>query len=124
MTQAGGKTPPVCVYAWYLWNSERCRSVWVMPAQLFKKNKQELLRFTHFTDAGHCVRGWSEREGQPQLRRQDIDHVRHEAPDVVGKNLGCTLRHPVPYGRRDPQVLEDGWVYTRTNAFYLGLRSE
>ena len=46
-----GKTPPVCVYAWYLWNTLSVKSVWVMPKQLFKKNKRELHRFTHFTDS-------------------------------------------------------------------------
>lgn len=43
-----GKTPPVCVYLWYVWSEEKARSFWVMPKSLMKKNKDELLRFSHF----------------------------------------------------------------------------
>lgn len=44
----GGKTPPVCVFLWYLWSSEGRKTLWVMPDQLKQKNVDELLRFTHF----------------------------------------------------------------------------
>ncbi len=47
----GGKTPPVCVWLYYLWTHEYVRSIWVMPKSLLKKNKIELHRFTHFEDA-------------------------------------------------------------------------
>lgn len=45
-----GKTPSVCVYAYWLWNEKKERTIWVMPKSLLKKNKEELLEFTHFTD--------------------------------------------------------------------------
>lgn len=45
-----GKTPSVCVMQWHLWESERCRTIWVMPKSLLQKNKSELHRFTNFTD--------------------------------------------------------------------------
>jgi len=44
-----GKTPSVCVYAYWLWTEKKIRSAWVMPKSLLKKNRDELLRFTHFT---------------------------------------------------------------------------
>lgn len=44
-----GKTPPACLYFWYLWNELGEKTVWVMPRSLFAKNKEELLRFTEFT---------------------------------------------------------------------------
>ena len=43
-----GKTPSVCVYQWFLWNEYRQRTAWLMPKSLLKKNKDEILRFTHF----------------------------------------------------------------------------
>jgi hypothetical protein len=46
---AVGKTPSVCVYMWWMWSTNHQRSIWVMPGQLMEKNKEELLRFTHFT---------------------------------------------------------------------------
>jgi len=45
-----GKTPSVCVYAWYHWTEFRNRTVWVMPKSLLKKNKDEIHNFTPFTD--------------------------------------------------------------------------
>jgi hypothetical protein len=44
-----GKTPPVCVYFWYLWDRLKERSLWTMPKSLLQKNYDELLRFTDFT---------------------------------------------------------------------------
>lgn len=44
-----GKTPPACIYFWYLWDELGEKTVWVMPRSLFAKNKAELLRFTKFT---------------------------------------------------------------------------
>ena len=44
----GGKTPPVCVWAWWHWSERRKRTLWIMPNSLLKKNRDELLRFTHF----------------------------------------------------------------------------
>jgi len=46
-----GKTPSVCVYMEYLWTKQGCRSFWVMPKSLLRKNRKELLRFTNFTPA-------------------------------------------------------------------------
>lgn len=43
-----GKTPSVCVYCWYLWDEKKVRTAWAMPKSLLKKNRDELLRFTHF----------------------------------------------------------------------------
>ena len=45
----GGKTPPVCVWLYWQWSHRQKRSLWVMPKSLLKKNRDELLRFTHFT---------------------------------------------------------------------------
>ena len=47
---ATGKTPSVCVYAYHLWESLKEKSVWAQPPSLLKKNYQELLDFTPFTE--------------------------------------------------------------------------
>lgn len=41
-----GKTPPSCVYMWWLWTAKKVRSIWAMPKSLLKKNRDELLLFT------------------------------------------------------------------------------
>lgn len=43
-----GKTPTVCVLAWYHWARRQKKTVWAMPLSLRDKNKEELLRFTGF----------------------------------------------------------------------------
>lgn len=43
-----GKTPTVCVYAYYHWSRHQRKTIWVMPKSLLKKNRKEMLRFTEF----------------------------------------------------------------------------
>ena len=45
-----GKTPPACVYMNHIWIEYKERTVWLMPKSLLKKNKEELIRFTRFTE--------------------------------------------------------------------------
>lgn len=45
-----GKTPPVCVYAYFMWNRWENKTLWTMPKSLLKKNKLEMERFTAFED--------------------------------------------------------------------------
>jgi hypothetical protein len=45
-----GKTPPCCLYAYYMWDRGQRRTLWSMPKSLLKKNKKELHRFTEFKD--------------------------------------------------------------------------
>lgn len=45
-----GKTPTVCVLMQYNWTEERSRTFWPQPGSLLKKNYQELLDFTDFTE--------------------------------------------------------------------------
>lgn len=45
-----GKTPPTCVWFYWLWTHHQTRSFWVMPKSLLKKNKKELLEFTNFKE--------------------------------------------------------------------------
>ena len=43
-----GKTPTVCVLAYYHWSRHGRKTVWTMPKSLLKKNKDEFLLFTEF----------------------------------------------------------------------------
>lgn len=45
-----GKTPPTCVYMYWLWTQKNARTFFVMPKSLLKKNAEELIEFTHFTE--------------------------------------------------------------------------
>jgi len=45
-----GKTPSVCVYAYYKWSYDQEKTVWIMPKSLLQKNKNELHAFTPFKD--------------------------------------------------------------------------
>lgn len=63
-----GKTPPVCVYAYWHWDRNKKRTWWTMPKSLLKKNLKEMLRFTDFTaddvailktDRANLTKGWT-----------------------------------------------------------------
>lgn len=43
-----GKTPTVCVLAYYHWARRQKRTLWVMPKSLLQKNKDEFALFTGF----------------------------------------------------------------------------
>lgn len=43
-----GKTPPCCVYAYYMWDRGQRKTLWSMPKSLLKKNLTEMVRFTEF----------------------------------------------------------------------------
>lgn len=45
-----GKTQSVCVYLYYLWDKKQVRSVWTMPKSLLKKNYDELMLWSKFSD--------------------------------------------------------------------------
>jgi hypothetical protein len=52
---AVGKTPTVCVLMQYCWQDEGIGTAWVMPKSLLRKNKEELLRWTVFTEKEVCI---------------------------------------------------------------------
>jgi hypothetical protein len=43
---AVGKTPPACVWMYWLWTERQTKSAFVMPKSLLAKNRLEVLRFT------------------------------------------------------------------------------
>jgi hypothetical protein len=45
-----GKTPPVCVYAYFVWNRWENKTLWTMPKSILRKNHDEMLRFTEFAE--------------------------------------------------------------------------
>lgn len=45
---ATGKTPPCCVYAYFVWARHGGKTFWTMPKSLLKKNLKEMVRFTDF----------------------------------------------------------------------------
>lgn len=42
------KTGSACLYLWYLWTQLNVKSAFVMPMSLLRKNKDEIIEFTHF----------------------------------------------------------------------------
>lgn len=63
-----GKTPPVCVYSYFVWNRWENKTIWTMPKSLLKKNKLEMERFTDFkdedvvimkNDRANLTKGWT-----------------------------------------------------------------
>lgn len=62
-----GKTPPACVYAYYVWDREQGKTLWTMPKSILRKNEKEMLRFTNFkpedvvilkTDRANLTKKW------------------------------------------------------------------
>lgn len=62
-----GKTPSVCVYQFYLWDSLGVGSVWIQPKGLMSKNRREILRFTNFKPEDVVIVDGSPAEIKAQL---------------------------------------------------------
>lgn len=62
-----GKTPSVCVYAYYLWKDLGVKTAWAMPKSLLRKNKMELHRFTEFKDDEVIIV-----DGTPKQRKEQF----------------------------------------------------
>lgn len=45
-----GKTPPACVYTYGRFVGDQAKAVWTQPGSILRKNLEEFLRFTPFTD--------------------------------------------------------------------------
>ena len=45
-----GKTPTVCVFAYYLWEKHGAKTIWSMPQSLLEQNREKMLRFTGFAE--------------------------------------------------------------------------
>jgi hypothetical protein len=58
-----GKTPPACVYIWWLWSDLGEKIIWSMPKSLLKKNFYELIDWTDFTPNDLCI--WNGRNDKP-----------------------------------------------------------
>lgn len=52
---ATGKTPPCCVYAYFVWSRFQKKTFWTMPKSLLKKNMKELVRFTDFVESDIAI---------------------------------------------------------------------
>lgn len=62
----GGKTPISCIESYYAWSAKGQRSAWAQPSSLLHKNREEILRFSHFKPEDVVVV-----EGTP-TKRQEI----------------------------------------------------
>lgn len=62
-----GKTPPVCVYLYWLWSDQKCRSVWTMPKSILSKNRKELLKWSDFEEDDVIIV-----DGTPQQREKQM----------------------------------------------------
>lgn len=63
-----GKTPPVCVYSYFMWRRWENKTIWTMPKSIMRKNHDEMLRFTDFgpkdvvilrTDRANMTADWT-----------------------------------------------------------------
>src|SRR3546814_14837987 len=77
-----GKTPTVCVLAYYHWAKHGRKTIWAMPKSLMEKNKDEFGLFTPFepddiaileSDFAPLTRGWT---GPTFIRQKRVRSMR------------------------------------------------
>jgi hypothetical protein len=103
-----GKTPPVCVYIWYVWKEEGKTSLWTQPKSLLGKNRRELLKFTDFKPDEVVIlrRDWEEFSGPTNLPTKERIKEEQYADEVI-------VRTPngAPCGKGDlvPTSIVEEW---------------
>lgn len=80
-----GKTAPTDIYAWYLWNEFKIRTLFVMPTGLFEQNKKSFIDFTPFKEEDICIV-----EGGPDRRKKLMES--NAKVFIVGFNFFNPLR--------------------------------
>lgn len=114
-----GKTPTVCVFMQYLWTHEKMGTCWSMPKSLMEKNREELLRFTDFSeDQIQIVDG---RDGvRPGCAVYIMGFDRFalcwsDLPDYVGCHIVDELHMGFggPTSKRTAQFIECGYEWPR-----------
>ena len=104
-----GKTPTVCVLAYYHWAKRQKRTLWVMPKSLLQKNKEEFQLFTGFapeeieileSNFAPLTKGWS---GPAMERDKKLRSMKLRTADgtaIGDPHLGRRFERGVPLHRR------------------------
>lgn len=83
----GGKTPPACLFMYWVWSVQKGRTLWAMPKHLMEKNKRELIRFSNFKETDVVVvRGT--RAQKDEALASDAKVFIVTFPGLVGKQGG------------------------------------
>ena len=62
-----GKTPPACVWQWWLWSEHGAKTCWAMPKGLLEKNRDELLAWSEFAPEDVVIV-----DGPPKARAEQM----------------------------------------------------
>ncbi len=85
----GGKTPPACLFMYWVAKQHDGVSLWSMPTHLMKKNRAELLRFSNFKpDEVVIIRGEFTAKRKEKLRQSGAKVFILSFQGLVGKRSG------------------------------------
>lgn len=85
----GGKTPPACLFMYWVWKEHKGVSLWSMPTHLMRKNRDELLRFSNFKPEEVCIiRGEFTAARKEKLRKSGAKVFIVSFQGLVGKRSG------------------------------------
>lgn len=108
-----GKTPKVCVLAYYHWTKRQKKTLWLMPQSLMSQNKDKLLLCTDFSsddieiftsDHAALTKKW---KGPTKLRDRRVESVRVRIIDP--KDTGLKKRSLTHYKALTSQGLRVGY---------------
>lgn len=85
----GGKTPPACLFMYWVWKTQGGNSIWAMPTHLMKKNRRELLKFSDFKEEDVVIiRGEYSAARKKKLRESGAKVFITSFQGLVGKRSG------------------------------------
>jgi ERCC4-related helicase len=87
-----GKTAPTCVYMWYLWDQKAARTIWAMPKTLLRKNRDEILLWSDFTEEDVVIVDGTPKQREKQMSQDakvfimGYDCFANNWPQIVEKH--------------------------------------
>lgn len=116
-----GKTPPACVYAYYVWDREQGKTLWTMPKSILKKNYKEMLRFTDFkpedvvilkNDRANLTKNWDGPtiDSTRRVATWELTDgtMTHELKPAKGKRLELVYMHRLDATTQEERLLRTG----------------
>jgi hypothetical protein len=87
-----GKTAPTCVYIWFLWDQKAVRTIWAMPKTLLRKNRDEILLWSDFTEEDVVIVDGTPKQREKQMSQDakvfimGYDCFANNWPQIVEKH--------------------------------------
>lgn len=125
-----GKTPPSCIFIYYVWAKHKGKTIWAMPTHLMDKNKRELLAWSNFKPEEIAVIDGTRAKKDAMIADPKVKVFITSFPELV-KNKGWTKYAGVKlivldefhkyFSNHKSPATQELYKAVKTKEFFLGM---